>query len=226
PATPGPPTSSTSTTNKLTKQTSSSDLPSNPSTLSKHKGLPVSPLLVTPKEEKAHGTIWGLWEHDEAHGGSLSKPPSKVGITGKGAPSTSGSAKMVTSMGAESGRKALLALQSVAAEEGTPISSGGPRKKPSAQQLASKFTILAPPLSSSLSIASAPVSPYKDRDVDSIGTGMSQTPFESISLPATPTATDNRSHCLPDNGFFLAVMSIYWSNLVGPRIEQVMMAAG
>lgn len=48
------------------------------------------------------------------------------------------------------------------------------------------------------------------------------TPFESISLPATPTATENRSHCLPDNGFFLAVMSVYWSNLVGPRIEQVM----
>ncbi|KAK3807612.1 MAG: C9orf72-like protein family-domain-containing protein [Benniella sp.] len=45
--------------------------------------------------------------------------------------------------------------------------------------------------------------------------------FESISLPATPTAAENRSHCLPENGFFLAVMSVYWSNLVGPRIEHI-----
>ncbi|KAG0043899.1 hypothetical protein BGZ83_010927 [Gryganskiella cystojenkinii] len=148
----------------------------------------------------------------------------------KGPPSTSGSSKVVTSMGAEAGRKALLALQSVAAEEGTPISGGAPRKKASAQQLASKFTILAPP-SSTLSVASAPVSPHKDRDLDNhivsssssslAGLLPQSTPFESISLPATPTATENRSHCLPENGFFLAVMSVYWSNLVGPRIEQI-----
>jgi len=59
--------------------------------------------------------------------------------------------------------------------------------------------------------------------MDAVAIGLPQsTPFESISLPATPTATENRSHCLPENGFFLAVMSVYWSNLVGPRIEQVM----
>ncbi|KAF9291856.1 hypothetical protein BGZ68_001848, partial [Mortierella alpina] len=210
PATPGPPSSGS------TKPVAT-DLPmSNPSTLSKHKGVPVLPYLVTPKEEKSHGAIWGLWDHDDVH------PVSKLSSKGKGPPSTSGSSKVVTSIGAEAGRKALLALQSVAAEEGTPISTAGLRKKASAQQLASKFTILAPPLSSTLSVASAPVSPHKDRDMDSIGTGMSQnTPFESISLPATPTAMENRSHCLPDNGFFLAVMSVYWSNLVGPRIEQI-----
>ncbi|KAI8599590.1 C9orf72-like protein family-domain-containing protein [Dissophora ornata] len=185
----------------------------NPSTLSKHKGLPVLPYLVTPKEEKTHGTILGLWEYDDSH--PSGKPPSKVAKSSKGAPSTSGSSKVVTSMGAEAGRRALLALQSVVAEEGGPISSGGPRRKASTQQLA------LPLQSSSLSIASAPVSPHKDRDVDSTGTGMSQnTPFESISLPATPTACENRSPCLPENGFFLAVMSVYWSNLVGPRIEQ------
>ncbi|KAF9990406.1 hypothetical protein BGZ75_001888 [Mortierella antarctica] len=210
PATPGPPSSGS------TKPVAT-DLPmSNPSTLSKHKGVPVLPYLVTPKEEKSHGAIWGLWDPDDVH------PVSKLSSKGKGPPSTSGSSKVVTSIGAEAGRKALLALQSVAAEEGAPISSAGLRKKASAQQLASKFTILAPPLSSTLSVASAPVSPHKDRDMDSIGTGMSQnTPFESISLPATPTAMENRSHCLPDNGFFLAVMSVYWSNLVGPRIEQI-----
>ncbi|KAI7822688.1 hypothetical protein BC939DRAFT_177030 [Gamsiella multidivaricata] len=214
PATPGPPASGTS------KPSVSDPVSSNPSTLSKHKGLPVLPYLVTPKEEKSHGTILGLWEYDDGH--PSGKPSSKVTKSSKGPPSTSGSSKVATSMGAEAGRRALLALQSVAAEEGAPISSGGPRKKASTQQLASKFTILAPPLSSTLSIASAPVSAHKDRDVESIGSGMSQTtPFESISLPATPTAMENRSHCLPDNGFFLAVMSIYWSNLVGPRIEQV-----
>ncbi|KAF8924996.1 hypothetical protein BGZ58_001237, partial [Dissophora ornata] len=187
----------------------------NPSTLSKHKGLPVLPYLVTPKEEKTHGTILGLWEYDDSH--PSGKPPSKVAKSSKGAPSTSGSSKVVTSMGAEAGRRALLALQSVVAEEGGPISSGGPRRKASTQQLA------LPLQSSSLSIASAPVSPHKDRDVDSTGTGMSQnTPFESISLPATPTACENRSPCLPENGFFLAVMSVYWSNLVGPRIEQIL----
>ncbi|KAF9954754.1 hypothetical protein BGZ72_004300 [Mortierella alpina] len=210
PATPGPPSSGST-------KPAATDLPmSNPSTLSKHKGVPVLPYLVTPKEEKSHGAIWGLWDHDDVH------PVSKLSSKGKGPPSTSGSSKVVTSIGAEAGRKALLALQSVAAEEGAPISSAGLRKKASAQQLASKFTILAPPLTSTLSVASAPVSPHKDRDMDSIGTGMSQnTPFESISLPATPTAMENRSHCLPDNGFFLAVMSVYWSNLVGPRIEQI-----
>ncbi|KAG0323786.1 hypothetical protein BGZ99_002498 [Dissophora globulifera] len=214
PATPGPPPTGGS------KPSTSDPLASNPSTLSKHKGLPVLPYLVTPKEEKSHGTILGLWEFDDGH--PSGKPPSKVAKSNKGPPSTSGSSKVVTSMGAEAGRKALLALQSVAAEEGGPISSGGPRKKASMQQLTSKFTILAPPLSSSLSVASAPVSPQKERDIDSIGTGMSQnTPFESISLPATPTASENRSHCLPENGFFLAVMSVYWSNLVGPRIEQI-----
>ncbi|KAG0073801.1 hypothetical protein BGZ90_011280 [Linnemannia elongata] len=189
PATPGP----TSANSKpLT-----TDLPtSNPSTLSKHKGQPVLPYLVTPKEEK---TI------------------AKVTKSSKGPPSTSGSSKVVTSMGAEAGRKALLALQSVAAEEGAPISSGA-----SAQQLASKFTILAPPMSSTLSVASAPVSPHKERGIEALATGLSPaTPFESVSLPATPTATENRSTCLPENGFFLAVMSVYWSNLVGPRIEQI-----
>ncbi|KAF9384861.1 hypothetical protein CPC16_008251 [Podila verticillata] len=95
-------------------------------------------------------------------------------------------------------------------------------RKASAQQLTSKFTILAPPLSSSLSIASAPVTPHKDRDMDSIATGNSQNAgFESYSLPVTPTAAESRSNCLPENGFFLAVMSLYWSNLVGPRIEQI-----
>lgn len=94
-----------------------------------------------------------------------------------------------------------------------------PRKKASTQQLASKFTVLAPP-SSTLSIASAPVSPLKDREVNAVALGLPHS-NESISLPATPTASDNRSHCLPENGFFLAVMSVYWSNLVGPRIEQV-----
>ncbi|KAF9188546.1 hypothetical protein BGZ50_001268 [Haplosporangium sp. Z 11] len=210
PATPGPPSSG---------NPKSTDLPlPNPTTLSKHKGTPVLPYLVTPKEEKSQA-IWGLWDHDDGN------PTSKLSSIGpkssKGPPSTSGSSKVVTSIGAEAGRKALLALQSVAAEEGAPISSRG-KKKSSVQQLSSKFTILAPPPSSTLSVASAPVSPHKDRDLESIGTGMSQnTPFESISLPATPTATENRSHCLPDNGFFLAVMSVYWSNLVGPRIEQI-----
>ncbi|KAG0203246.1 hypothetical protein BGX28_004428 [Mortierella sp. GBA30] len=210
PATPGPPSSGN------TKPVATDAPLSNPSTLSKHKGAPVLPYLVTPKEEKSHGTIWGLWDHDDVH------PVSKLSSKGKGPPSTSGSSKVVTSIGAEAGRKALLALQSVAAEEGAPIPNSALRKKASAQQLASKFTILAPPLTSTLSVASAPVSPHKDRDIDSIGTGMSQnTPFESISLPATPTATENRSYCLPENGFFLAVMSVYWSNLVGPRIEQI-----
>lgn len=97
-----------------------------------------------------------------------------------------------------------------------------PRKKASAQQLASKFTILAPPLTSTLSVASAPVSPHMDRTIEALVSGISPgTPYESVSLPATPTATENRSTCLPENGFFLAVMSVYWSNLVGPRIEQV-----
>ncbi|KAK3835264.1 MAG: C9orf72-like protein family-domain-containing protein [Linnemannia elongata] len=212
PATPGP----TSANSKpLT-----TDLPtSNPSTLSKHKGQPVLPYLVTPKEEKSHGAIWGLWDHDD---GIPSKSITKVTKSSKGPPSTSGSSKVVTSMGAEAGRKALLALQSVAAEEGAPISIGAPRKKASAQQLASKFTILAPPLSSTLSVASAPVSPHKDRTIEALVTGISPgTPYESVSLPATPTATENRSTCLPENGFFLAVMSVYWSNLVGPRIEQI-----
>lgn len=217
PATPGP---SSSGSNKL--PVSTADLASSsPSTLSKHKGYPVLPFLVTPKEEKSHGTIWGLWEHDDTtqHG----KPTSKVTkAAAKGPPSTSGSAKVVTSMGAEAGRKALLALQSVAAEEGGAITSIAPRRKASAQQLTSKFTILAPPLSSSLSIASAPVTPHKDRDMDSIATGNSQNAgFESYSLPVTPTAAESRSNCLPENGFFLAVMSLYWSNLVGPRIEQI-----
>ncbi|KAI1320927.1 hypothetical protein EDD11_009250 [Mortierella claussenii] len=217
PATPGPSTTSGSSNSKL----SAADLPTpNPSTLSKHKGLPVLPYLVAPKEEKNHGTILGLWEYDDSH--PSGKPSSKVTKSSKGPPSTSGSSKVVTSMGAEAGRKALLALQSVAAEEGGPISSSGPRKKASTQQLASKFTILAPPLSSNISIASAPVSPRKDRSRESIGISLSQSiPFESISLPATPTATENKSHCLPENGFFLAVMSVYWSNLVGPRIEQI-----
>lgn len=212
PATPGP----TSANSKpLT-----TDLPtSNPSTLSKHKGQPVLPYLVTPKEEKSHGTIWGLWDHDDS---LPSKAIAKVTKSSKGPPSTSGSSKVVTSMGAEAGRKALLALQSVAAEEGAPISIGAPRKKASAQQLASKFTILAPPMSSTLSVASAPVSPHKERGIEALATGLSPaTPFESVSLPATPTATENRSTCLPENGFFLAVMSVYWSNLVGPRIEQI-----
>ncbi|KAF8942461.1 hypothetical protein BGZ47_006443 [Haplosporangium gracile] len=196
------------------------DIPtSSPSTLSKHKRQPVLPYLVTPKEEKSHGAIWGLWDHDD---GLPSKSIAKVTKSSKGPPSTSGSSKVVTSMGAEAGRKALLALQSVAAEEGAPISSGAPRKKASAQQLASKFTILAPPLSSTLSVASAPVSPHKERVIEALATGISPpTPFESVSLPATPTATENRSSCLPENGFFLAVMSVYWSNLVGPRIEQI-----
>ncbi|KAG0254378.1 hypothetical protein BG011_005796 [Mortierella polycephala] len=209
PATPGPPSSG---------NPKPTDLPlPNPTTLSKHKGTPVLPYLVTPKEEKGQA-IWGLWDHDD--GNPTSKLTSIGPKSSKGPPSTSGSSKVVTSIGAEAGRRALLALQSVAAEEGAPISS--PKKKPSVQQLSSKFTILAPPPSSTLSVASAPVSPHKDRDLESIGTGMSQnTPFESISLPATPTATENRSHCLPDNGFFLAVMSVYWSNLVGPRIEQI-----
>ncbi|KAG0278370.1 hypothetical protein BGZ95_004157 [Linnemannia exigua] len=211
PATPGPPTSSS--TKALT-----TDLPtSNPSTLSKHKGQPVLPYLVTPKEEKSHGTIWGLWDHDDG----LPTKSTKVNKSSKGPPSTSGSSKVVTSMGAEAGRKALLALQSVAAEEGAPISGGAPRKKASAQHLASKFTILAPPLSSTLSVASAPVSPHKERAIEALVTGGSPATFESISLPATPTATENRSCCLPENGFFLAVMSVYWSNLVGPRIEQI-----
>ncbi|KAF9432359.1 hypothetical protein BGZ76_010906 [Entomortierella beljakovae] len=216
PATPNPATSS------LTTRSASADLPtSNPSTLSKHKGLPVLPYLVTPKEEKSHATILGLWDFDESH--QSGKPPSKVTKSGKGAPSTSGSSKVVTSMGAERGRKALLALQSVAAEEGGGISGSAPRKKTSTQQLASKFTILAQPPLPTLSVSSAPVSPRLQRDVDSsIRPGLSPIPpFESMSLPATPTATENRSHCLPDNGFFLAVMSVYWSNLVGPRIEQV-----
>ncbi|KAF9921373.1 hypothetical protein FBU30_008621 [Linnemannia zychae] len=213
PATPGPPISST--TKPLT-----TDLPnSNPSTLSKHKGQPVLPYLVTPKEEKSHGTIWDLWDHDDT---LPSKSATKVNKSSKGPPSTSGSSKVATSMGAEAGRKALLALQSVAAEEGTPISGGAPRRKASAQQLASKFTILAPPLSSTLSVASAPVSPHKERAIEALAKGNSSaTPFESLSLPATPTATENRSSCLPENGFFLAVMSVYWSNLVGPRIEQI-----
>jgi hypothetical protein len=94
-----------------------------------------------------------------------------------------------------------------------------PRKKASTQQLASKFTVLAPP-SSTLSVASAPVSPHKDRELGAVALGLPHS-SESISLPATPTASENRSHCLPENGFFLAVMSVYWSNLVGPRIEQV-----
>lgn len=119
PATPGP----TSANSKpLT-----TDLPtSNPSTLSKHKGQPVLPYLVTPKEEKSHGAIWGLWDHDD---GPPSKSITKVTKSSKGPPSTSGSSKVVTSMGAEAGRKALLALQSVAAEEGAPISSGGKKEK-------------------------------------------------------------------------------------------------
>ncbi|KAG0363674.1 hypothetical protein BG005_009094 [Podila minutissima] len=217
PATPGP---SSSGSNKLPVTTA--DLTtSSPSTLSKHKGYPVLPFLVTPKEEKSHGTIWGLWEHDEVtqHG----KPTSKVTkAAAKGPPSTSGSAKVVTSMGAEAGRKALLALQSVAAEEGGAITSIAPRKKASAQQLTSKFTILAPPPSSSLTIASAPVTPHKDRNMGSVVAGNSQNAaFESYSLPVTPTAAESRSNCLPENGFFLAVMSLYWSNLVGPRIEQI-----
>lgn len=118
PATPGP----TSANSKpLT-----TDLPtSNPSTLSKHKGQPVLPYLVTPKEEKSHGAIWGLWDHDD---GIPSKSITKVTKSSKGPPSTSGSSKVVTSMGAEAGRKALLALQSVAAEEGAPISIGGKKK--------------------------------------------------------------------------------------------------
>ncbi|ORZ18386.1 hypothetical protein BCR41DRAFT_46488 [Lobosporangium transversale] len=219
PATPGPSTSSNSNNPKT-----GTDLPtSNPSTLSKHKGLPVLPYLVTPKEEKSHAAILGLWDFDESH--QSSKPTSKVTKSNKGPPSTSeafDSSRVVTSMGAEGGRKALLALQSVAAEGGEYISSGGPRKKASAQQLTSKFTILPPPLSSALSVASAPVSLNRDRDGDSKETGMSQnTQFESISLPATPTATESRSYCLPENGFFLAVLSMYWSNLVGPRIEQI-----
>ncbi|KAG0343362.1 hypothetical protein BG004_005360 [Podila humilis] len=216
PATPGP---SSSGSNKLPVPVAS-DMPnSNPSTLSKHKGLPVLPFLVTPKEEKSHGTIWGLWDHDDTtqHGKSTSKVTKAVA---KGPPSTSGSAKVVTSMGAEAGRKALLALQSVAADEGGAISSLAPRKKASAQQLTSKFTILSPSVPSSLSVASAPVTPHKDRDMDSIRMGNSQTAlYESFSLPVTPT--ENRSICLPENGFFLAVMSLYWSNLVGPRIEQI-----
>ncbi|KAF9029070.1 hypothetical protein BGZ52_003030 [Haplosporangium bisporale] len=58
--------------------------------------------------------------------------------------------------------------------------------------------------------------------MDSIATGNSQNAgFESYSLPVTPTAAESRSNCLPENGFFLAVMSLYWSNLVGPRIEQI-----
>ncbi|KAF9428103.1 hypothetical protein BGZ94_003372 [Podila epigama] len=218
PATPGPPASGS---NLLPAPVTSEPLTSSPSTLSKHKGQPVLPFLVTPKEEKSHGTIWGLWEHDEVtqHG----KPTSKVTkAAAKGPPSTSGSAKVVTSIGAEAGRRALLALQSVAAEEGGAIAGVAPRKKASTQQLTSKFTILAPPLTSSLSVASAPVTPRKDRDMDSIRTSSSpNAPFETYSLPVTPTATENRSNCLPENGFFLAVMSLYWSNLVGPRIEQI-----
>ncbi|KAF9356037.1 hypothetical protein BGX26_005800 [Mortierella sp. AD094] len=211
PATPSAATSSVST------RPSAADLPtSNPSTLSKHKGLPVLPYLVTPKEEKSHGTILGLWEYDDSH------QSGKVTKSSKGAPSTSGSSKVVTSMGAEAGRKALLALQSVAAEEGGSISSGVLRKKASTQQLTSKFTILAPAPPAALSVSSAPVSPQPQRDVETLKSGLSPlVAFESFSLPATPTAAENRSHCLPDNGFFLAVMSVYWSNLVGPRIEQV-----
>ncbi|KAG0225009.1 hypothetical protein BGX31_007795 [Mortierella sp. GBA43] len=206
PATPGLPTTS--------KPSTSDQSTSNPSTLSKHKGLPVLPYLVTPKEEKTHAAILGLWEHEE------NKSSSKVTLSSKGPPITSGSSKVVTSMGAEAGRKALLALQTVAAEDSASISIG-PRKKPSTQQLATKFTALAPPLSSAVSVTSAPASLIRDRDVDSIGTGMSQNMYETMSLPATPTATENRSHSLPENGFFLAVMSVYWSNLVGPRIEHI-----
>ncbi|KAF9113327.1 hypothetical protein BGX27_001777 [Mortierella sp. AM989] len=215
PATPCPATTSIST------RSSATDLPtSNPSTLSKHKGLPVLPYLVTPKEEKSHAAILGLWDYDDSL--QSGKTSSKVTKSSKGAPSTSGSSKVVTSMGNKGGQKALLVLQSVAAEEGGSISGGAPRKKVSTQQLASKFTILAPPPPPTLSVSSAPVSPQLQRDGESLKSGLSPiTPFESISLPATPTAAENRSHCLPDNGFFLAVMSVYWSNLVGPRIEQV-----
>ncbi|KAF8975467.1 hypothetical protein BGZ46_009101, partial [Entomortierella lignicola] len=217
PATPSAPTSSLST-----RSSTAGDPPtSNPSTLSKHKGLPVLPILVTPKEEKSHATILRLWDFDESlqSGKSSTKTPK----SSKGPPSTSGSAKVVTSLGPEAGRKAVLALQSVVAEEGGSISSGAPRKKSSTQQLTSKFTIHTPPPSSSLSVSSAPVSPHLQRSsVETLKTSLSPiVPFESISLPATPTAAENRSHCLPDNGFFLAVMSVYWSNLVGPRIEQV-----
>ncbi|KAF9973779.1 hypothetical protein BGZ73_002967 [Actinomortierella ambigua] len=185
---------------------------SNPPTLSKHKGLPVLPFLVTPKEEKTQSTIWDLWEPEEV----LQKGKASIGSN------KSASAKVVTSMGAEAGRKALLALQSVAAEEGSISTGSAPRRRPSAQQLAAKFTILAPTLPVSLSAVSAPVSPYKDRETSIMAAAMSQNPgFESISLPTTPTASENRTFCLPDNGFFLAVMSVYWSNLMGPRIEQV-----
>ncbi|KAF9992540.1 hypothetical protein BGZ65_012116, partial [Modicella reniformis] len=124
PATPG----LASTCNSSSSKPSTSDLPtSNPSTLSKHKGLPVLPYLVTPKEEKSHAAILGLWEYDESssYPSSGKSASSKVTISSKGPPSTSGSSKVVTSMGAEAGRKALLALQSVAAEEGAPISIGG-----------------------------------------------------------------------------------------------------
>ncbi|KAF9168283.1 hypothetical protein DFQ26_000114 [Actinomortierella ambigua] len=171
---------------------------SNPPTLSKHKGLPVLPFLVTPKEEKTQATIWDLWEPEEVH----QQGKASVGSN------KSASAKVVTSMGAEAGRKALLALQSVAAEEGSISASGAPRRRPSAQQLAAKFTILAPTLPMSLSVVSAPVSPHKDRESSIIAAAMAPNPgFESISLPTTPTASENRTFCLPDNGFFLAVMS-------------------
>jgi hypothetical protein len=110
PATPGLPTTS--------KPSTSDQSTSNPSTLSKHKGLPVLPYLVTPKEEKTHAAILGLWEHEE------NKSSSKVTLSSKGPPITSGSSKVVTSMGAEAGRKALLALQTVAAEDSASISIG------------------------------------------------------------------------------------------------------
>ncbi|KAG0257617.1 hypothetical protein DFQ27_005031 [Actinomortierella ambigua] len=178
---------------------------SNPPTLSKHKGLPVLPFLVTPKEEKTQATIWDLWEPEEVH----QQGKASVGSN------KSASAKVVTSMGAEAGRKALLALQSVAAEEGSISASGAPRRRPSAQQLAAKFTILAPTLPMSLSVVSAPVSPHKDRESSIIAAAMAPNPgFESISLPTTPTASENRTFCLPDNGFFLAVMSV-WTPRVG-----------
>ncbi|KAG0231205.1 hypothetical protein BGW41_002233 [Actinomortierella wolfii] len=220
PATPGPLTSSSTASSAATValDPSASSLPtnstssSNPPTLSKHKGLPVQPFLVTPKEEKTQATIWDLWEPEEVH----QQGKASVGSN------KSASAKVVTSMGAEAGRKALLALQSVAAEEGSISASSALRRRPSAQQLAAKFTILAPTLPASLSVVSAPVSPYKDREGSIVAASMAPNPaFESISLPTTPTASENRTFCLPDNGFFLAVMSVYWSNLMGPRIEQV-----
>jgi hypothetical protein len=119
---PSPPTLNLvpATPGLASSKPSTSDLSPNPSTLSKHKGLPVLPYLVTPKEEKSHAAILGLWEYDESSG----KSSAKVSLSSKGPPSTSGSSKVATSMGAEGGRKALLALQSVAAEEGAPLSIG------------------------------------------------------------------------------------------------------